>query len=335
MKKLMIILAAAMALSASAIETTIAYQGVLRDAQGNVLTVHAQTITFRLYNQASGGTPLWARAIAVNLDNNGLFNVELSDAGTSVEGATYETLAEALKAARSGALFVGLEVANSSGEISPRQKILMTPYSSWAADVTNASGDFSVSGKATLNSVEVTGGLTVSGNTTLAGNTTFNNNVTVAGGITVKDTGSFTGYGTIPVGGIIMWSGTTVPDGWALCNGQTVNSQKTPDLCNKFVLGKNTIGENSNLAGGNSSVSLSVGNLPAHSHLYAGDDQVCYIHDGNYNAGNNVVSRPGGYDASSSDKGSGTIYRTSNTGSGQSFSIMPPYYKLAFIMRVK
>ena len=127
MKKLMIILAAAIAMSASAIETTIAYQGVLRDAQGNVLTVHAQTITFRLYSQASGGTPLWARAIAVNLDNNGLFNVELSDAGTSVEGATYETLAEALKAARSGALFVGLEVANSSGEISPRQKILRTP----------------------------------------------------------------------------------------------------------------------------------------------------------------------------------------------------------------
>ena len=57
MKKLMIILAAAIALSASAIETTIAYQGVLRDAQGNVLSVRAQTITFRLYSQASGGTP--------------------------------------------------------------------------------------------------------------------------------------------------------------------------------------------------------------------------------------------------------------------------------------
>ena len=220
MKKLMIILAAAIAMSASAIETTIAYQGVLRDAQGNVLTEHAQTITFRLYSQASGGTPLWARAIAVNLDNNGLFNVELSDAGTSVEGATYETLAEALKAARSGALFVGLEVANSSGEISPRQKILMTPYSSWASDVTNASGDFSVAGKATLNSAEISGGLIVNGATTLKGNTTFNNNVTITGGLTVRDTGSFTGYGTIPVGGIIMWSGSSVPNGWALCNGQ-------------------------------------------------------------------------------------------------------------------
>ncbi len=335
MKKLMIILAAAIAMSASAIETTIAYQGVLRDAQGNVLTVRSQTITFRLYSQASGGTPLWARAIAVNLDNNGLFNVELNDTGTSVEGATYETLAEALKAARSGTLFVGLEVANSSGEISPRQKILMTPYSSWAADVTNASGGFSVAGKATLNSAEVEGDLRVNGQTSLAGDVSFAQNLTVNGALTVKGTGSLSGYGTIPVGGIIMWSGTTVPDGWALCNGQTVNNQQTPDLRNRFILGKNAIDENSSLSGGSSSVALSVSNLPSHNHLYAGDDQVSYIHDGNYNAGNNVVSRPGNYDASSSDKGSGTIYRSSNTGSGQSFSIMPPYYKLAFIMRVK
>ena len=335
MKKLISIIAAAIAMSAAAIETTIAYQGVLRDAQGNVLSVRSQTITFRLYSQASGGTPLWARAVAVNLDNNGLFNVELSDAGTPVEGASYPTLVEALKAARSGTLFVGLEVANSSGEISPRQKILMTPYSSWAADVTNASGDFTVDGKATLNSAEVTGNLLVNGKTTLAGDVSFAQGVTVDGELKVKGTGSLSGYGTIPVGGIIMWSGSTVPDGWALCNGQTVNNRQTPDLRNKFVLGKDTVGENSNLTGGNSSVTLTVDNLPAHNHLYAGDDHVDLIHNWSYDAGANVSSRPGGYDANSTDHGLGTIFKTSNTGLGHSFSIMPPYYKLAFIMRVK
>ena len=333
MKKLLIILAAAIALSASAIETTIAYQGVLRDAQGNVLSVRSQLITFRLYSQASGGTPLWARAIAVNLDNNGLFNVELNDAGTSVEGATYETLADALKAARSGTLFVGLEVANSSGEISPRQKILMTPYSSWAADVTNASSDFTVAGKATLNSAEVTGNLAVNGDTMFRGDTTFNNDVTISGGLTVRSSGSFAGYGTIPVGGIIMWSGRNVPDGWALCDGREVNGIRTPNLVDRFIYGSNTsdVGQ----SGGSASVTLTVGNLPAHNHLYAGDDHIDYIHDSSYNAGANVSSRPGGYDANSTDHGLGTIFRTSNTGSGQSFSILPPYYKLAFIMRVK
>jgi microcystin-dependent protein len=330
MKKLMIILAATIALSAAAIETTIAYQGVLRDAQGNVLSVHSQLITFRLYSQASGGTPLWARAVTVNLDSNGLFNVELSDAGTPVAGATYTTLVEALKAARSGALFVGLEVADSSGEISPRQKILMTPYSSWAADVTNASSDFSVSGKATLNSAEVSSGLTVNGATTLKGNTTFDNNVTIKGKLTVNSTGTLAGYGTIPVGGIIMWSGTSVPDGWALCNG----ANGTPDLRNRFVMGKYNVGD-TNSTGGREYVTLSVSNLPAHSHLYAGDDQMDHIGDGNYKAWDNVVSRPGSYDAKSETSGAGTIFRTSSTGSGSSFSILPPYYKLAFIMRVK
>ena len=331
MKKLMIIIAAAIAMSASAVETTIAYQGVLRDAQGNVLTERSKTINFRLYSQASGGTALWGRPVTVNLDENGLFNVELNDTGTSVDGAQYATLVEALKAARSGTLYVGLEVFGSSGEISPRQKILMTPYSSWAADATNASGDFSVAGKATLNSVEVTGGLTVNGKTTLKGDTDLKNNVTIDGKLTVKDTGTLSGYGTIPIGGIIMWSGITVPDGWALCNG----SNGTPDLRNKFIMGKNSVGDLIGLQGGREYVTLTVANLPAHNHLYAGDDQVDHIGDGNYKAWDNVVSRPGSYDATSNTSGAGTIYRTSNTGSGTSFSILPPYYKLAFIMRVK
>lgn len=37
----------------------------------------------------------------------------------------------------------------------------------------------------------------------------------------------------IPVGGIIMWSGETVPDGWLLCDG----ANGTPDLRDKFVIG--------------------------------------------------------------------------------------------------
>lgn len=48
-----------------------------------------------------------------------------------------------------------------------------------------------------------------------------------------------------PVGGIIMWSGATntVPTGWALCNGQTVNRTDgsgtivTPDMRDRFVVG--------------------------------------------------------------------------------------------------
>jgi len=46
--------------------------------------------------------------------------------------------------------------------------------------------------------------------------------------------------GTIPIGGIILWSGTiaTIPDGWALCNG----SNGTPNLRDRFVLGASSDG---------------------------------------------------------------------------------------------
>ena len=41
----------------------------------------------------------------------------------------------------------------------------------------------------------------------------------------------------VPQGVIVMWSGynENIPTGWALCNGQTVNGVKTPDLRGKFI----------------------------------------------------------------------------------------------------
>lgn len=44
---------------------------------------------------------------------------------------------------------------------------------------------------------------------------------------------------TIPQGIIVMWSGynANIPTGWALCNGQTVDGVKTPDLRGRFIYG--------------------------------------------------------------------------------------------------
>ena len=52
----------------------------------------------------------------------------------------------------------------------------------------------------------------------------------MAGNVTVN--GAVSGYGTAPVGCIILWSGAAnkIPEGWALCNGQN----GTPDLRNRF-----------------------------------------------------------------------------------------------------
>jgi len=335
MKKiLMIAIAIAIVSVAKAVETSLAYQGVLRNGAGTQAITGSRQIKFRLYTAATGGTPLWAREVNVNLDDAGLFNVELSDAvGSTVSGAKHESLADALREARSGNLFVGLEVAESSGEILPRQKILMTPYASWAADVTHASGAFSVDGKATLKSAEVQGTMLVSGEASFSDKASFTKGITVTGGLNAQGQG-ISGFGTIPLGGIIMWSGPTsaIPDGWAICDGRNVNGYYAPDLRNRFVLGGPSAGK----TGGSASVTITVDNLPSHSHLYAGDDQVSLIKEGSgYKPGDHVVAWPGGYDATSTSSGSGAIYSTSSTGGGQPISIMPTYYMLVFLMRVK
>lgn len=41
----------------------------------------------------------------------------------------------------------------------------------------------------------------------------------------------------VPLGTIVMWSSTTIPDGWSICNGQN----GTPDLTGKFVIGVNSV----------------------------------------------------------------------------------------------
>jgi microcystin-dependent protein len=69
----------------------------------------------------------------------------------------------------------------------------------------------------------------------------------------------------VPPGIITLWSGSTTPTGWALCNG----SNGTPDLRDRFVVGAGSsysVGD----TGGNDNVSLSEANLPSHDHSSSG-----------------------------------------------------------------
>jgi microcystin-dependent protein len=95
-------------------------------------------------------------------------------------------------------------------------------------------------------------------------NARLNGSLEVQGNVSVEPESTISGYGTIPLGGIIMWSGdhTNVPDGWTLCNGAIVNSIQTPDLRGRFVVGYSDGDKNSNdprytsYGGKNNAVSL-------------------------------------------------------------------------------
>ena len=256
---------AALTLTTPAENGSFASQGVLKSGDGGSVPSRNQTIQFRLYNSPTDSSgALWGRAFAVLLDTDGLFNVEISDSGSAIpnEDFAYEHLKDALVATAGGPLYIGLTVANSSGEIRPRQRILSVPYATIAGDISSTSGNLSVGGTMTADGVNAgsitttaaanLASLKVSGNaeigtglTVKSGTTTINGtSVTIGASTTVKSPLSVEQGDirvdashtfrrnnvdiAVPVGGIIMWSGSSseIPEGWAICNGQRVSGMK-------------------------------------------------------------------------------------------------------------
>jgi hypothetical protein len=168
----------------------------------------------------------------------------------------------------------------------------------------------------------------------------------------------------VPVGGIIMWSGITIPTGWALCNG----SNGTPDLRNKFIvaadsLTKTGITTQSGISpydpgdvGGSTDATLvshshtgtteghSADHIhaisdPGHAHSYitsrlgaarndtAQDD---YIYQEAATTGPSVT---GITETQGTSNNHAHNFTTSIQGSPATNANLPPYYALAFIMR--
>ena len=171
----------------------------------------------------------------------------------------------------------------------------------------------------------------------------------------VKSTG-FIGYGTTPIGGIIMWSGSTAPTGWALCDGRTVNGYKTPNLKGRFVVGYDngvadynnpgnlsTKGTSSSDLGGSEDVTLTNNQMPRHNH--GGSTVSAGVHSHFTMLG--VEGDDSGHGSSSSEYTlgpfkfpvltlpAGAHAHTINPDGGTSaHENRPPYYTLAYIMRV-
>ena len=328
MKKLIIgIMAALAAAGAFAASPAFTYQGVIKEVGGAVPVNKNRTIEFRLYDgPTTSASVLWGRAYSVLLDANGLFNTAITDAaGSEINGVTGTGLAGVLARNAGTTLYIGLTVDGSSGEISPRQALLAVPYAIHSADAAAASGEFTVEGKATLKGgLEVTGG-TVSVPTLEA------TNLVVNGNIQASTSGALSGYGTTPIGGIIMWSGSPsqVPDGWALCDGRTSNGRMTPDLKGRFIVGYDpgdsdygSVGK----TGGAKSVALTVAQLPSHAHTAT--MRVSGL--AATSNGDNDFFAPSWKTQNTTEQ-----ITTDSTGSGSAHENRPPYYALCFIMRVK
>lgn len=148
-------------------------------------------------------------------------------------------------------------------------------------------------------------------------------------------------FNPFTTGMILMWSGTisTIPTGWSLCDG----TSGTPNLTDKFIVGAGntyTPGD----TGGANSVTLTVNQIPSHNHGGStGNDSPDHSHGGvmRYPGGMVEQNQSGGPDGPRSNyaqqtDGANTRHTHSITaqGGGQAHENRPPYYALAYIMKL-
>ncbi len=348
--------------------TQMTYQGFLTDGNGlpfgNTAPVN-KTVIFRIYDALTGGTIKWSAQQVVTVDK-GYFSVLLGQ-GSAVGSEPFNADLTGVFTGSSTASDRYLELTADGTTIAPRLRFLpassamlaksatelLDPVTGATALSVNA-GNVTAVGTLTAANLAATGNLTASGNLNLTGNLTATGTVTAS---------SVSGFGTVPLGGIIMWSGaaTAVPTGWALCNGQTSNSRITPDLRGRFIVGAGAgavglTSRDSGATGGNEQTTLTVAQLPSHTHQVSGTTASAGAHthsvgnapidDRNFTGtrtdqqlgvvGDSVGSANRWLDTDSSGSHTHTFNVTSGaTGSGQPVVILPPFYALAFIMRVQ
>ena len=151
--------------------------------------------------------------------------------------------------------------------------------------------------------------------------------------------------GTVPIGGIILWSGTiaTIPDGYKLCNG----NNGTPNLRNQFILG--AYSDNASVAypnvppnnTGGSANAVLIGHShgitdSGHAHTQTGgtsnDDGGSHVPGSTSAGGNmsNIADATTGISINANGINSSGNTNSNQTGTNAN---IPPYYSLAYIMR--
>ena len=156
----------------------------------------------------------------------------------------------------------------------------------------------------------------------------------------------------IPIGTILPFGGLTPPSGdWLLCNGRLLNRSDYPELYKVLGASYGSMGnQNFNLPdlqgrfpvgfgagvtfaskGGSNMTTLSVNNLPPHTHGVTAEKFAQGV--GMYQS--NVSNGTGWTTLSTTEQGSASALITKSTGSGQAFDTRPPYIAINFIIKAR
>ena len=133
------------------------------------------------------------------------------------------------------------------------------------------------------------------------------------------DGSALTGIESFITGMIILWSGAAdaIPSGFVLCDG----NNSTPNLSGRFVVGYDASNSDYDVndTGGSESVTLTVNQIPAHTHNINLAVRAFYQEPRNFGVG--------------TDGSANNSEDTGSTGGGQSHENRPPYYALCYIMK--
>jgi len=290
----------------------ISIQGRLTDASGVNKPDGLYTLKFCIYDNVSGGNLKWGPETHINVTiKNGIFQVFLGE----VIGGIKSTFDESNRWLEITVVKDGLEET-----LIPRQKLVSVGYAFKSEDADKLDGKDSTDFLDTsANAQTKSGSLSLSGNLTVEG--------------------KISGDGSVPRGIIVMWSGSinSIPSGWALCDG----TNGTPDLRDRFILGISAQ-ENPGGMGGAHSYTLTVSQLPSHTHMFTTDEAGEHYHglymreDGVFGGGSNrmrYTSNDFGYVTreAGNHMHTGT---TDSTGGNGVIDNRPAFYKLAFIFKL-
>jgi microcystin-dependent protein len=156
----------------------------------------------------------------------------------------------------------------------------------------------------------------------------------------------------MPKGGIIMWSGEphTVPSGFSLCDGQTVNGVQTPDLRGRFIVGYHSgkpntpatnPGKQENYGkigntGGTGAVTLAMSEMPKHNHINqnsVGQGEWGLIRKTKVGESSTIANCRDAANAGSEPDLITSPSIIPYEGGADSHENRPPYYVLAFIIK--
>ena len=109
-----------LSISFSTVGGTIALQGILRDPNGTTVTDGSYSLTIKLYDVVTGGTPVFTEVIGSAAVQNGVFSIEI--------GATSASSSDLDQVPFNTTYYVGVTV-ESGTEMTPRTKLTVSPYS--------------------------------------------------------------------------------------------------------------------------------------------------------------------------------------------------------------